>query len=87
LHCDVSAGQIELANYTAVGERRKSGKNRCRETPQKGHVGSADCCRTTDEETCLMFFLDNRVKNKAGASFVAHLAQQLQYQEGTAGQT
>jgi hypothetical protein len=34
-----------------------------------------------------MFFLDNRVKNKAGASFVAHLAQQLQYQEGTAGQT
>jgi hypothetical protein len=77
----------QISNYTAVGERRKSGKNRCRETPQKGHVGSAGCCRTTDEETCLMFFLDNRVKNKAGASFVAHLAQQLQYQEGTAGQT
>jgi hypothetical protein len=34
-----------------------------------------------------MFFLDNRVKNKAGASFVAHLSQQLQYQEGTAEQT
>jgi hypothetical protein len=34
-----------------------------------------------------MFVLDNRVKNKAGASFVARLAQQLQYQEGIAGQT
>jgi hypothetical protein len=31
---------------------------------KKGHVGSAGCYMTTNEETCLMFFLDNRVKIK-----------------------